>query len=262
VEVQRLTLVPHLPPGDQTPAHIFSVTQSLIVVLLRLLSQIFNQMVAQFIKEDWSDACLKLVLGSNKLLKTCLTTCLKKALVDMAQASRYRRLEKFLLVQVEPTADEVFAEVRVQVDDFIRHHKIPYTQHGRVIEKKNELELERLSVSLEGPANTGGTAFEAISRIFKSKRKDVNLSAAEMIEDALGSYGEKVLDLFIDEIPHICMDVFRSFPKKMQKPIRAVGDEDLDRVLADSKDFVREYESLTLEAEELQAGLDIFYSIL
>jgi hypothetical protein len=48
----------------------------------------------------------------------------------------------------------------------------------------------------------------------------------------------------------------------MQKPIRAVGDEDLDRVLADSKDFVREYESLTLEAEELQAGLDIFYSIL
>jgi hypothetical protein len=38
LEVQRLTLVPHLPPGDQTPAHIFSVTQSLIVVLLRLLS--------------------------------------------------------------------------------------------------------------------------------------------------------------------------------------------------------------------------------
>jgi hypothetical protein len=38
LEVQRFTLVPHLPPGDQTPAHIFSVTQSLIVVLLCLLS--------------------------------------------------------------------------------------------------------------------------------------------------------------------------------------------------------------------------------
>jgi hypothetical protein len=38
LEVQRFTLVPHLPPGDQTPAHIFSVTQALIVVLLRLLS--------------------------------------------------------------------------------------------------------------------------------------------------------------------------------------------------------------------------------
>jgi hypothetical protein len=38
LEVQRFTLVPHLPPGDQTPAHIFSVTQSLIVVPLRLLS--------------------------------------------------------------------------------------------------------------------------------------------------------------------------------------------------------------------------------
>jgi hypothetical protein len=39
LEVQRFTpLVPHLPPGDQTPAHIFSVAQSLIVVLLRLLS--------------------------------------------------------------------------------------------------------------------------------------------------------------------------------------------------------------------------------
>jgi hypothetical protein len=39
LEVQRFTLVPHLPPGDQTPAHIFSVTKSLIVVLLRLLSE-------------------------------------------------------------------------------------------------------------------------------------------------------------------------------------------------------------------------------
>jgi hypothetical protein len=39
LEVQRFTLVPHLPPGDQTPTHIFSVTQSLIVVLLRLLSK-------------------------------------------------------------------------------------------------------------------------------------------------------------------------------------------------------------------------------
>jgi hypothetical protein len=38
LEVRRLTLVPHLPPGDQTPAHIFSVTQSLIVVPVRLLS--------------------------------------------------------------------------------------------------------------------------------------------------------------------------------------------------------------------------------
>jgi hypothetical protein len=38
LEVQRFTLVPHLPSGDQTPAHIFSVTQSLIVVPLRLLS--------------------------------------------------------------------------------------------------------------------------------------------------------------------------------------------------------------------------------
>jgi hypothetical protein len=39
LEVQRLTLVPHLPSGDQTPAHIFSVAQSLIVVPLRLLSE-------------------------------------------------------------------------------------------------------------------------------------------------------------------------------------------------------------------------------
>jgi hypothetical protein len=38
LEVYRLTLVPHLPSGDQTPAHSESHRFTLIVVPLRLLS--------------------------------------------------------------------------------------------------------------------------------------------------------------------------------------------------------------------------------
>jgi hypothetical protein len=42
LEVYQLTLVPHLPSGDQTPAHFKSRRFTLIVVPLRLLSRFAN----------------------------------------------------------------------------------------------------------------------------------------------------------------------------------------------------------------------------
>jgi hypothetical protein len=69
-EVQRFTLVPHLPPGDQTPAHIFSVTQSLIVVPLRLLSSLLDFMATVPAEEHIHFSKLYLADGYWRMIVT------------------------------------------------------------------------------------------------------------------------------------------------------------------------------------------------
>jgi len=231
-------------------------------------TEVFEQIVSDFVDDDWLGPCLELVREYSELL----TDTVENVITKDAKVCRFPRLRDFLLHRIEEAAEESIGQAEKEVREFIRREKVPYTQNHYLNENVCRLRFEPLKDALHIALglDTGSdsdvlkksSVESIIEGVFdRNQRKSVDEHMAEDMEHALDAYGKVSLKRFIDVVPMICSDAMLGFPSKMNK-VLFVADSDLEKLVCGSRDDVEKRERLKRKIADLDEGLKMFDDLL
>ena len=105
---------------------------------------VFDGLVANYIRQDWRKPCLDLVDATIRLLKKHV----KEVLQDLVIISNYPRLRDFLARRIDFIIDKTENDVRDKVETFIRQEQSPYTQDHYLNETISRLRSQPLRDAL------------------------------------------------------------------------------------------------------------------
>jgi hypothetical protein len=227
---------------------------------------IFKNIVADFIEEDWKPYCIELVDEMSNIIMSTISESLDPTI----SSDRYPKLRTMIKTNSDRTAQALILEARKQVQSHLEIEKHPYTQdhilfaniaNARHRGLKRELEVA-LRLDQEGAFDTG--AIKAImDGVFdRNQQKSIEDHMAEDMEIVLESYGKVATKRVIDRTPMICWEVFRSLSASIQESLWNATDDTLAESMKDTPEFAARYKTLTEELEEMNKALTIFQSLL
>jgi GTPase SAR1 family protein len=226
-------------------------------------NEVFERIVSDFVEEDWKQPCMIVVQKMSRLLKDALAEVVQHD----DKLKMFPRLEQFVVRRLDAEVDKSSAEAQLQVEDFVKREKIPYTQNHYLNENFSKLRtkhlldaiVESFDSSSEEPTITRKSAKNIIQGVFdRNQRKDINQHMAEDMEFALDAYGKVSLKRFIDVIPMICGDILLGFSDKMNQVLSDTSDVDIEKLVSGSRDDVTKRKNLQRKVDELREGLEIF----
>jgi hypothetical protein len=224
---------------------------------------IFQQIVDEFVQEDWSPRCYGLVDATETILKSTLDECLQ------ATATRFPALTSLLETTCHDVAQALLASAREQLDAHLemeQHH--PYTQDDILLEAiakarnrtlKRDLELH-LRLDQEGVVFDTQAISSILDRVFE-KHSTSQLYLAEEMELVLSSYGQVATKRVVDRTPMICWQACRTLSKKLQEALGCVTDDVLHKCLVDSPETMEKYQDLTQQLQELSKAIQLVKSL-
>ena len=226
---------------------------------------IFQQIVTDFVREDWAPHCEKLIDTTQSILSSTLQ--------DAVAASPALQRFPLLLRNMEETCDSVSSELIQSAKEELsahleteQHH--PYTQDHLLLDAmararhktlRRDLEFQ-LRLDQEGVVFDTQAISTILDQVFAKHRKP-ELYLAEELELVLSTYGEVATKRVLDRSPMICWQVCRTLTKKLQDAMGCATDEELQQSLQDSPDTIEKYEDLSHQLKELEKARDIIKSL-
>ena len=228
---------------------------------------VFNSIVESFIDEDWLKACKDFVKSVSDILKDgCQRAIDEEAGIHVY---RYPRLKHHFGKQFEKGLDFMIASANEKVLKYVEQEKIPYTQNDDLNKELTRLRSKWIEESLiEALGLTGSSQLldqeslskasvkTAIDAIF-SRNRDMAMDyhMAEDMGHVLHAYGKIAEKRFIDRVPMICGELLRECPTHMEDVFFAVSTDDLEKLIADSPNFKRNYHIERQKAEDFGKAL-------
>jgi len=96
----------------------------------------------------------------------------------------------------------------------------------------------------------------------QNQRKSVEEHMVDDMQNMLVAYAKVALKRFVDGIPMECWRMFRFFStEEVKYVLMRVTDNDLNRYLVVHGNALRNKQELTLQVQELKAGMDVIESL-
>jgi len=219
---------------------------------------VFNRIVANFIKEEWEPLCFDLLNDASKLL----IESADQAINGMDNiSSRYPKLVSLMQLKCSDISKRVSEIAKIELVEHLDMETFPYTQDHylfEIIAKKRTKRLEEeilsaLTASSAAIANIVSTtkyiqsssADTMIKGIFhRNQRMPIEDHMAEDMEVFLEAYGKVCYKRIVDKSPMIFQKMLR--PKTVCdlvcEEMKNITDKDIEHVMADEPDFKRKNE--------------------
>jgi hypothetical protein len=229
---------------------------------------VFNDIVSDFIEEDWESNCFILLDEVVEQLRGTV----KEVVSSEKRLERYPRLFVFLRDRLEQILNQSFREAQEDLRHYISKEKKPYTQNDYLSETISRLRSKPLEDAVyEALGLASKTTFDreeslhksqiktAINAIFNhNRKKSLDLHMAEEMQYSLDAYGKVAFKRFADEVPKISKEVLDNFARKAHDSLSVLPDEkQLDGLICENMNNKLRYEYLRQKVEDLEEGLKI-----
>jgi hypothetical protein len=224
----------------------------------------FQHIVAEFVQEDWTPPCRKMLKTLDELLNATLEAAVK----DNMEQSRFPLLKNL----VETTCHKVSRRLLEQANQRVTEHlqveeQHPYTQDEVLLQAMNEVRYENLRNDLEIQLRLDqeGVVFDThaikslLDRVFQKHQRQNWV--AEQMELVLSCYGKVATQRVLDRTPQICWQTVRTLPKFLLEELGGVTDDILETCLWESPESRYQYEQLQSQLEDLQKAMKVVNSI-
>ena len=218
----------------------------------------FQQIVADFVIEDWAPPCYELI----RILEQLISATLKEALEAQLQQTRFPMLRSMVEKTCQNVAKKLVDTAKTQVQEHLEmEEQHPYTQDQVLLQAMNETRLTTLQqdLQLQLRLDQEGVVYDTqaiqtiLDRVFE-KHKRQNWMAEQM-ENVLSCYGKVATQRVLDRTPQICWQTYRSLPTAISEELGCVTDEILETCLWESPESREKFHRLSTKLHELQVAM-------
>ena len=224
----------------------------------------FQQIVADFVQEDFAPPCQKLV----STLEDILSTTMKNALDENLEKSRFPLLKSMVESICNKVSKRMLETAMGQVQEHLEveeHH--PYTQDEVLMQAMSQVRYSNLQADLElqlrvdqeGMVLDTNTIKSLMDKVFQ-KHSQQNWMAEQM-EFILSCYGKVATQRVLDRTPQICWQACRTLPKALQEELGGVTDDILEACLWESPESRERYEELETKLKDLTKAMDVMDAV-
>ena len=238
---------------------------------------VFQNIVQDFIEEDWRPHCLAFLDTLRDILHTAIHGAWQNSL-QRCNVRYYPALQSFILQECDRVQTKLLQHAKQQVEAHLRVEQHPYTQDDLLFRNlaaarqqslRQELEVALgLSNGTSSPSrtNTVSLSTSAISEIIddvfaRHETRPVEDHLAAEMEMVLASYGQIATRRVIDRTPMIGWEVFRSLTGLLQESLWSITDDTLADCFRDDTELVQQYEFLTSKDRDLRKAISIFQAV-
>lgn len=238
---------------------------------------VFQNIVNDFIEEDWRPHCMGFLDKLHNILHTAVQGAWHASLLE-CNVRRYPDLQVFILQECERVQTKLLQQAQQQVEAHLRVERHPYTQDDLLFRNLASARQQSLRQELEvalGLANgndpspnanpkalSTAAIADVIDDVFaRHETRSVEDHLAAEMEMVLASYGQIATRRVIDRTPMIGWEVFRSLTSSLQESLWSVTDDDLSDCFRDDAELVRQYETFVSKEQDLRKAISIFQAV-
>jgi len=230
---------------------------------------VFQSVLVEFIDTEWLGPCHALVEEAQIMIFQATW----EALSETTKLSYFPKMKSFLFRQLEDRIQGLQHTAEEHIEEFVEKERNPYTQNHYLHENlakqrfdplfqalETALGLEDKNLEQEMSKSSIRSTLRAIRD--QNQRKSVEEHMVDDMQNMLVAYAKVALKRFVDGIPMECWRMFRVFStEEVKYVLMRVTDNDLKRYLVVHGNALRNKQDLTLQVQELKAGMDVIESL-
>eukprot|EP00977_Amphora_coffeiformis_P028901 scaffold37799_cov176-Amphora_coffeaeformis.AAC.5 len=238
---------------------------------------VFQNIVQDFIEEDWRPHCMSFLDMLREILHTAIHGAWQNSLLR-CNVRHYPALQAFILQECDHVQTKLLQHAKQQVEAHLRVEQHPYTQDDLLFRNLAAARQQSLRQELEvalglandvnppSKSNVVTLSTKAISEIIddvfaRHETRPVEDHLAAEMEMVLASYGQIATRRVIDRTPMIGWEVFRSLTASLQESLWSITDDALADCFRDDTELVRQYDFLTSKDKDLRKAISIFQAV-
>eukprot|EP00040_Diaphanoeca_grandis_P022062 m.118044 g.118044 ORF g.118044 m.118044 type:complete len:309 (-) comp28628_c0_seq1:182-1108(-) len=223
---------------------------------------VFNNIVANFITEDWEPLCFALLEDATKLLEATTDRVL------LSTPTRFSKLAVLLQVKTADALASTKADAALEIKQHLELEKTAYTQDHYLFETIAKKRTQRLkdeltqSLVTAQPSVATATIKATIDGVFdRNQRMSIDDHMAEEMETMLEAYGKVAFKRIIDKTPSVILKMTRGICKAAERTLQGITDEQVEMVMAEEPDHITKYASAKKQFDEMNKAISIFKEI-
>lgn len=223
---------------------------------------VFNNIVANFITEDWEPLCFELLEDAIKLLEETTDRVL------MSTPTRFSKLAHLLQLKTADAIALTKADAALEIRQHLDLEKTAYTQDHYLFETIAKKRTQRLKAELmqslvtDQPTVATATIKAIIDGVFdRNQRMSIDDHMAEEMEIMLEAYGKVAFKRIIDKTPQIILKMTRGICEAAERSLQGITDDHVEMVMAEEADHVTRYAATKKQFDEMNKAISIFKEI-